>query len=37
VKYVTIDTDIFVKASGAKVTKLDIDPLLIGVGIGYRF
>jgi outer membrane protein len=37
VKYVTIDTDIFVKANGAKVTKLDVDPLLIGVGIGYRF
>lgn len=37
VKYVTIDTDISVKANGAKVTKLDIDPLLIGVGIGYRF
>ncbi len=37
VKYVTIDTDIFVKANGAKVTELDVDPLLIGVGIGYRF
>ena len=37
VKYVTIDTDIFVRASGAKVTKLDVDPLLVGVGIGYRF
>lgn len=37
VNYVTIDIDSFVKASGARVTWLDIDPLLIGVGIGYRF
>lgn len=37
VKYVTIDTDIFIKGAGTKVTKLDIDPILIGVGVGYRF
>ena len=38
VKYVAIDTDIFIKgAGGAKVTKLGIDPMLYSVGIGYRF
>ncbi|MBU0603179.1 MAG: outer membrane beta-barrel protein [Gammaproteobacteria bacterium] len=36
-KYVAIDTDIRVKASGAKVTQLNIDPLLFSVGVGYRF
>ena len=41
-KYVTIDTDIYVKNNavalqGQKVSKLDIDPLLFSVGIGYRF
>ena len=36
-KYVAIDTDIRVKANNAKVTKLDIDPLLFSVGVGYRF
>ncbi|WP_018413080.1 OmpW/AlkL family protein [Methyloversatilis thermotolerans] len=36
-KYVTIDTDIYVKANDTKVTKLDINPLLFSVGIGYRF
>ncbi|WP_413769310.1 OmpW/AlkL family protein, partial [Vibrio vulnificus] len=37
VKYVSIDTDIFVKGTGAKVTSLNIDPMLYSVGIGYRF
>ena len=37
VKYVSIDTDIFIKANGAKVTTLNIDPMLYSVGIGYRF
>lgn len=41
-KYVTIDTDIYVKDNavalqGQKVSKLDIDPLLFSVGVGYRF
>lgn len=35
VKYVDIDTD--VKAGGAKLTTLQVDPVLFGVGIGYRF
>ncbi|MDP3871988.1 MAG: OmpW family outer membrane protein [Methyloversatilis sp.] len=42
VKYVTISTDIHVRndavaLQGQKVSKLDIDPLLVSVGIGYRF
>jgi outer membrane protein len=36
-KYVKIDTDISVKGAGIPVTKLDIDPLLLSVGLGYRF
>lgn len=36
-KYVKIDTDIAVKGAGIPVTKLDIDPLLLSVGLGYRF
>lgn len=37
VKYLWIDTDVRLKATGATVTKLDIDPWVYGVGIGYRF
>ena len=42
VKYVTISTDIHVRndavaLQGQKVSKLDIDPLLLSVGVGYRF
>lgn len=36
-KYVKIDSDISVKGAGIPVTKLDIDPLLLSVGLGYRF
>ena len=36
-KYVKIDSDIEVKGAGVPVTKLDIDPLLLSVGLGYRF
>ncbi len=41
-KYISIDTDIYVKDSaaalpGAKVTKLGLDPWVLGVGFGYRF
>lgn len=34
-KYVKIDTD--VKVGGSKVGNVDLDPWLLGVGIGYRF
>lgn len=36
-KYVKIDSDISVKGAGIPVTRLDIDPLLLSVGLGYRF
>lgn len=35
VKYIDIDTE--VKAGGAKLTTLQVDPVLYSVGIGYRF
>lgn len=34
-KYVKIDTD--VKVGGSKVGNVDLDPWLLGVGVGYRF
>lgn len=34
-KYVKIDTD--VKVGGSKVGHVDLDPWLLGIGIGYRF
>lgn len=34
-KYVKIDTD--VKLNGSKIGNVDLDPWLLGVGIGYRF
>lgn len=37
VKYIWIDTDVKAKDTGAKLTSLDIDPWVYGVGIGYRF
>lgn len=37
VKYVTIGSDVKVKASGAKVTSIALDPWLFGLGLGYRF
>jgi len=37
VKYVTMGYDVKVKASGAKVTSIDVSPWLLGVGLGYRF
>lgn len=36
-KYVKIDADIAVKGAGVPVTRLDVDPLLLSVGLGYRF
>jgi outer membrane protein len=35
IKKVQLRTD--VKSAGAKVGELRIDPVLIGVGVGYRF
>ncbi len=35
VKYVQLRSD--VKAGGAKVTTVKVDPMLYGVGVGYRF
>ena len=35
VKYVQMNTD--VKVNGAKVGKVDLDPMLYGIGVGYRF
>lgn len=35
VKYIQMDTD--VKVGGNKVGKVDLDPMLYGIGIGYRF
>ena len=37
VKYVQLQTDLKVAATGAKVTTVKLDPMLYGVGIGYRF
>jgi outer membrane protein len=35
VKYIRMDTD--VKVGGAKIGKIDLDPMLYGIGVGYRF
>lgn len=35
VKYVQMNTD--VEVNGAKVGKVDLDPMLYGIGVGYRF
>lgn len=37
VKYIWINTDVEVKATGAKVGEVDIDPWVFGVGVRYRF
>jgi len=37
VKYVQIKSDVKDAATGAKVTTVKVDPMLYGVGIGYRF
>ncbi len=34
-KYIDIDTD--VRVNGAKLTTLEVDPMLYSIGIGYRF
>jgi outer membrane protein len=37
VKYVQLKTDVKVAATGQKLTTVKVDPMLYGVGIGYRF
>lgn len=37
IKYVQLKTDVKVAATGAKVTTVKVDPMLYGLGIGYRF
>lgn len=37
VKYVQLKTDLKVADSGQKLTTVKVDPMLFGVGIGYRF
>ena len=37
VKYVQLDADVKLKANGAKVSNVGVNPWLFGVGIGYRF
>jgi len=37
VKYIWMNTDIELKATGAKVGEVDIDPWVFGVGVRYRF
>ncbi len=37
VKYVQMGFDVKVKASGAKVSHVTLDPWLVGLGVGYRF
>ena len=34
-KYVQMNTD--VKLNGSKIGKVDLDPMIYSVGIGYRF
>lgn len=37
IKKVYIETDLKLKATGARVSKLTIDPLLVGIGFGWKF
>ncbi|HLO68113.1 MAG TPA: OmpW family outer membrane protein [Holophaga sp.] len=37
VKYVQIKSDVKLAATGAKVSTVKVDPMLYGVGVGYRF
>jgi outer membrane protein len=36
-KYVSLRSDVMLAASGQKVSAVQVDPWLIGVGLGYRF
>lgn len=37
VKKIWIDSDVYLKSSGAKVSAVKLDPIAIGIGLGYRF
>jgi outer membrane protein len=37
IKYVQMSTDVIVNATGQKLGKVNLDPMLYGIGIGYRF
>ncbi|WP_306597834.1 OmpW family outer membrane protein [Geothrix sp. 21YS21S-2] len=37
VKYAKLGSDVKLAANGAKVSAVQLDPMLIGVGVGYRF
>lgn len=37
VKYVQMNTDVTLTASGTKVGKVNLNPMLYGIGVGYRF
>lgn len=37
VKKVWISSDVLLKSSGAKVSHVDLDPIAVGVGVGFRF
>jgi outer membrane protein len=37
VKYIQMDTDVRLSAGGAKLGKVDLNPITAGIGIGYRF
>jgi len=37
IKKIWIASDVMLKATGAKVSSVTLDPIVIGVGIGYRF
>jgi outer membrane protein len=37
VKYVNIETEVSNNTTGAKLFDLDINPWVIGLGVGYRF
>jgi outer membrane protein len=37
VKYIQMNTDVHVHATGAKLGKVDLNPITAGIGIGYRF
>ncbi len=37
IKYVQLDSDVKLVATGRKVSAVQIDPWLIGIGVGYRF
>ena len=32
-----MDTDVTVVANGQKLGKVNLDPMLYGIGVGYRF